>query len=291
MDGEESAPTEVFDLMSNPTRIEILQTLASAYNEAPMDPWLEYSELQAAVGIRDNGNFNYHLDQLDDLVVRDSAGYRLSRVGMQFISAISSGVFDPEWTWGPVDAPGSCFFCEDSLQLRFEDGTLRLTCGTDEHALALGIPPSLLDSGPEEDVIERIAFLENRWGQLTRQGICGECSGYVDGEVELGEKWGGHYTYHGICGRCGFHHGIPVGMFLVSHPAVCNFYDERGVDVRTTPFWTLDFCKPGTETVVSRDPLRLRVDVRYEGETLSLTLDREGSVVSTERSRSAATTD
>lgn len=288
MNGGEPDPTEMFDPISNSTRVEILRALASAYSDAPTDPWLEYNELREAVGMRDNGNFNYHLDRLDDLVVKGPAGYRLSRIGMEIISAVSSGVFDSEWTWGPVDAPGDCLYCDDSLELYYEEGILWLTCGTDEHSLALSVAPSLLDSHPEEDVIERIAFLENRWSALTRKGICSECQGYVEGEIESDNGPPEHYSYHGHCRRCEFQHVMPVGMLLVSHPAVSNFYYERGVDIRSTPYWTLEFCTPGNETVLSTDPLRLRVDVTHEGETLSLTLDRAGSVVSTDRSGTSA---
>lgn len=124
MSGEESDPTEVFDSMSNSTRVDILRTFASAYSDAPTDPWLEYSELREAAGVRDNGNLNYHLDQFGDLVVKRSKGYRLSRIGMEVVSTVSSGVFDREWTWRPVDAPGDCLFYDDSVQLRYEVGIL-----------------------------------------------------------------------------------------------------------------------------------------------------------------------
>lgn len=282
-DGESNS-TAALDSVSNSTRVKILRALADAYGDSLTDPWLAYSELQEAVGIRDNGNFNYHLDQLGGLVVKSSPGYRLSRIGMSVVSAISSGVFDTERTWGPVDAPGHCRHCDDPWQLRYEDGILWLTCGTDEHSVPLSIPPSLLESHPEgdeEEIVERIAFLENRWGSLTRRGICSECQGYVEGEIETIPDDPDHYHYHGLCRRCGFHHGIPVGMFLASHPAVTSFYYDRGVDVLTAPFWTLEFCTPGHETVLSTDPFRLKVDVNLDGETLSLTLNRDGTVVST----------
>ncbi|SFS07086.1 hypothetical protein SAMN05216559_3150 [Halomicrobium zhouii] len=288
MEGEEPDPTRVFDLVSDSTRMGILRALADAYSEEPTDPWLEYTELQEAVGIRDNGNFNYHLEQLGDLVVKEPTGYMISRIGMGVVSAVSSGALDPERTWGPIDAPGACYHCEDSLQLHYEDGILRLTCGRDEHAIPLSVPPSLLESHPEDELIERIAFLENRWGALLRQNICSECHGRVDGEIELGGARSEHYHYHGHCHRCGFQHGIPVGMYLVSHPAVTSFFYERGVDVRTVPFWTLEFCKPHSETVLCTDPLRLRVDVTRENETLSITLDRAGTVTATERAQTTA---
>jgi hypothetical protein len=284
MRGGASDSLAVFDVVSNATRVEILEALASAYSDDPTDPWVEYSDLRDAVGVRDNGNFNYHLDKLDGLVVNGQSGYRLSRTGMEIVSAVSSGVFDADWTWGPVDAPGGCLYCEDSVQLRYEDGVLWLTCGTDDHDVGLSVPPSLLESHPEDDVVELIAFMENRWGALTRQGICSECKGYVEGGLEVADPELEFYHYYAHCHRCGFQHGIPVGLYLVSHPAVQNFYHEHGVDVRTTPFWTLPFCKLGSETVLSTAPVRVRVDVTESGETLSLTLDETGAVVSTTRS-------
>ncbi|WP_440989311.1 winged helix-turn-helix domain-containing protein [Haloarchaeobius baliensis] len=274
--------TEVFERVSHPTRVEILDALASAQRDAPADPWLAYTELREAVGIRDNGNLNYHLDQLGDLVVKEDAGYRLSRVGMGLVGTASSGVLDTDWTWGPVDVPGECRQCGDPLQLRYEDGVLWLTCDTDGHEHGLWVPPSLLEAHPEDTLVERIAFLENRWGELTRRGICSECQGNVDGELTRLEDGGHHFLGH--CDRCGSQHGLPVGLFLVGHPDVQRFYYEHDVDVRSTPYWTLDFCRPGAETVVSTDPLRVRVDVTHDGDTLSLTLDRAGDVVATDRS-------
>ncbi|WP_135819681.1 DUF7351 domain-containing protein [Halostella litorea] len=277
-------PTEAFERATNSTRLSVLRALASAHGDDPADPWLEYSELREAAGVRDNGNFNYHLDRLDDLVVDGPEGYRISRVGMEVVSAVASGDFDPGWTWGPVDVPGTCLFCDDAVRLRYEDGVLRLECGTDEHAVGLSVPPGLLESHPEAAIAERVTFLESRWGELTRRGICSECGGRVEGRIEYGGVGPDHYHYRGECDRCGFVHGIPVGLFLVGHPAVIGFHHDHGVDVRTVPFWTLDFCVPGSETVASEDPLRLRVETERAGETLSLTLDRSGEVVSTERS-------
>jgi DNA-binding transcriptional ArsR family regulator len=286
--GPESDPTEVFELVSDPTRVGILRALADAHADDPADPWLAYSDLRAAVGVRDKGNFNYHLDRLDGLVATGPEGYRLSRVGMELVSAVASGVLDPEWTWGPVDAPGDCPFCDDPVVLYYEDGVLWLSCGTDAHEMGLGAPPGLLASHPEDEVVELVAFLGNRWGELVRRGVCSECRGRVEGRIEYGGVGPDHYHYHGDCRRCGFQHGVPLGPYLLGHPAVLSFHFEHGVDVRSRPFWTLEFCAPGAETVVSEEPLRLRVDVDRGGDRLSLTVDREGTVVSTERTAAPA---
>ncbi|WP_049972865.1 DUF7351 domain-containing protein [Haladaptatus cibarius] len=272
-----------FDLLSNSTRIDILRALAAAYEETPTDPWLEYNELRTTVGVRDNGNFNYHLNRMDDLLVKGSAGYSLSRIGMAILSTVVSGVFDPDWQWGPVDTDGDCQYCDDPVQLVYRDGNLWLTCGIDDHTIPLSVPPSILDSHPDGVVVEQVAMLQHQWSALTRQGICSECYGHVDGDIRYGGARKDHYHYHGECRRCGFHHGVAVGLFVLGHPTVRAFYYERGVDIRTTPFWTLGFCEPGGETVLSTDPLRLRIDVTHDGDELSVTLDQDGTVVSTDR--------
>lgn len=282
MDEEESNWGDVFDSVHNETRVEILHALADAYSETPSNPWVEYSDLRKTVGVRDNGNFNYHLDRLKDLVVKGEHGYRLSRTGMEVVSAVASGVFDTDWTWEPVDAPGACWACGDSLELRYDDGILQVTCGIEDHSLALSVAPNLLEAHPDDELVERIAFLENRWGALTRQGICSECQGHVTGQLEPADD-PEQYHYHGECNRCGFQHVIPVGIYLVTHPAVVEFFRDHGVDVRTTPYWTLEFCSLGSETVESTNPLCVRVDVTQDDEVLSLTLDRAGDVVETER--------
>lgn len=279
--------TETFELVSHPIRVEILRALADAFADDPTDPFLEYSELRTEVGMRDKGNFNYHLDRLEALVLNGPDGYAITNVGLQVVSALTSGSFDSEWTWGPVDVPGRCFFCEHPLSLRYEDGNLMLTCGTDAHTLVFPVSPSLLDgdSDATADVLDRVAVSLYRQSVQLRHGICPECQGTVTPELAPEPKpdQGGYY-FHGDCQRCGFQHGFPVGMAAISHPEVVAAYDAVGIDVRTTPFWTLEWCRVGAETVVSADPLRLRVEAEVDDETLSLTLDRDGTVVETERS-------
>lgn len=281
---EEPDPTEIFDSLTNSTRVAILEELASAYSDSPTDPWVEYSDLQEMVGIRDNGNFNYHLRELDGFIEKAPAGYTLTRSGLELLSAVQGGVFDADWTWGPVDAPGECLFCDDPVELHYKDGVLWLTCGNEEHSMGLWASPALLVSQPEETLIEQIAFLGKQWGAMTRRGICSECQGRVEGRLEYGGSQPDHYHYHATCLHCGSQHGIPLGLYLISHPLVWDFYDEHGVDVRMTPFWTLDFATPGSESVVSTDPLRLQVEITYGENRLLVNVSQDGSLSSPNRS-------
>ncbi len=217
MHDEEPSSTELLGQVDNATRFEILQALAGACRDSPTDPWLQYSELREVVSIRDKGNFNYHLGRLGDLIEKGPAGYCISRFGMTIVSNIASGTFDPDWTWGPIDAPGDCVFCGDSLSLRYEND-LRLSCGTDEHTLILPGSPRLLETGPEETVIERIALVTYHEFALTYSGVCAGCEGYVDGIIHDRNVEPEHYHYHADCTRCGFHSGFPVGVIALFHP-------------------------------------------------------------------------
>ena len=278
-----TSATDVFDRVTHATRVDVLHELASAHADDPTDPWLQYSELRDAVGVRDTGNFNYHLDELDDFVVKTDAGYRLSRTGMELVATIAAGVLDTDWTWGPVDAPGTCPFCDDDVVLHYTDGGLRLTCGTDDHAMALSAPPSLLETHPESEVVDKIAFLTHQWSETTRQGICADCHGRLTGHLEHGGSQPDHYHYLAHCHRCGYQHGVPLGLHCLTHPTVTHFYHDHGIDARTTPWWTLDWTTPGTETTHQTDPLELQVDVHCDNETLTLTIDDHGTTTNTTR--------
>jgi len=275
--------TDVFDRVTHSTRVAVLQALASAHADAPTDPWLQYSDLRAAVDVRDNGNFNYHLDKLDDFVVKTDAGYRLSRAGMELLSTIASGVLDTDWAWGPVDAPGTCPFCDDDVVLHYTDGKLHLTCGTDDHTMPLSAPPSLLETHSETDVVDKIALLEYQWSETTRQGVCTDCHGRLTGHIEHGGLQPDHYHYHAHCQRCGYQHGVPLGLHCLTHPTVARFHHDHDVDPRTTPWWTLDWTKPGTETTLQTDPLRIQIDITIDKETLTLTIDEQGTITDTTR--------
>jgi hypothetical protein len=280
----ESSPLETFDLASNPLRLAILRALARAFSESPIDPCLRYSDLREEVGARDKGNFNYHLDRLDGLVTKTSEGYAITDVGLTVVSTVASGSLDPGREWGPHEVPGECFFCGDSLTLRHEDGHLLLTCGTGDHGLVFSVPPSLVGDHPDDEVLERVALVLYQQVTAVKQGICPECRGPVTPEIIPELRPGGDYFFRGDCHNCGFQHGFPVGAVVLSHPDVIAALAGDGVDVRTTPFWTLPWCHVGHEAVVSEDPFRVRVAVTREAETLAVTLDRLGAVVSVDRS-------
>ncbi|MCH7660071.1 MAG: helix-turn-helix transcriptional regulator [Euryarchaeota archaeon] len=73
---EEIPPEEAFALLGNETRVAIIRELGTA------DDPRSFSDLHAAVGVRDSGGFNYHLQKLvGSFVRRTDEGYELSGAG------------------------------------------------------------------------------------------------------------------------------------------------------------------------------------------------------------------
>jgi len=79
-------PDDAFAVLGNETRMEILRALGAA------DGPLAFSTLRERVGVRDSGQFTYHLDELTGhFVERSDEGYRLRRAGERVIEAVLSG--------------------------------------------------------------------------------------------------------------------------------------------------------------------------------------------------------
>lgn len=81
-DGSETdltAASDTFETLSDGTRAAILGTLFDA------DGPVAYTDLQAATGVADNGRLNYHLRELDDLVVDTDDGDALSDRGRALV--------------------------------------------------------------------------------------------------------------------------------------------------------------------------------------------------------------
>lgn len=70
---EPDDPEDVFSLLSDDIRVDVLRTLWEA------DEPLSFSELYEAVGIGASGQFDYHLDEFIDRFVRQTpTGHELT---------------------------------------------------------------------------------------------------------------------------------------------------------------------------------------------------------------------
>ena len=286
---ETTAPEEVFALLGNELRMHIVQALF----EDPYDP-VSFSTLRERVGERDSGKFNYHLGKLVGRFVRKTdAGYELTLAGWQVAGAILAGTYTESGTLDPIGLDVPCPRCGGDVELTYVDERVSVTClDCDEGLSSAGVAPGVIDG---YDRTEIPAVFEQWMRALVDQaerGFCVSCSGRVvpdvlvagDEHPQLGEIDEPQVTY--TCQRCPEIVVLRLTTALLDHPAVVGFHWDHGVDLRTVPTWSLDWVSD-EPVVESTDPLRVRVDVELDGDTLSLVVGDDLTVHEVRDSRGA----
>ena len=280
---DEPTAVDALGAIGHEARLSILRALVEVRRTTD-DPFVRFTDLRDRAGIDDTGRFNYHLNRLLGTFVRKTEeGYRLSAFGHRILAPMMGGIFDPERDAEPIDAPGECPLCAGSLTIRPRDTTFQLVC-EDDHVVnqgLLGYPGVLSDRDPDA-VVTALGLLNTQGIELAVAGTCPTCHGSVSGAIDEHDETEA-YLFRAPCDTCGNQFANTVGGCVSTHPAVVSFLADHGVDVRRTPPWAHPFQHAGAETVVSENPLQLRVDVDGDDERLSVIVDRSGSVVSSER--------
>lgn len=266
-------------MLGNETRLRIVLELGDASEPGAFDV-LGFSDLQSRVGVRDNGNFNYHLRRLTGTFVeRTGDGYRLALAGVYVYRAMKTGplIGTPDRDGLETDVP--CPVCETPLDVRVEHGRGLLgcpDCGTVNYRYPLPAGGLERADGPALARALRERAVNDASAML--RGFCPYCSGPVDPDVgtDTGVLPGGPdgLVVSLACGHCRWFVHVNAAAMLDSHPRVSAFLLEHGIDShRRDPWRDAAF----TVDVRSEDPWSADVHVTSGGETLSLELD-EGLV-------------
>ena len=301
---------EAFELLANETRLAILLALWEAYEPFTPGAGLTFSELRERVGVRDSGQFNYHLGKLEGhFVDATEDGYKLQPAGEKVTRAVIGSAEPSSHDIDAVPIDVECARCGATTEISYRNGRLlqRCTeCGgnfAESDTLPPGTlhvwrfePAALSGRSPEEVyVAAAVGMLHQLFAVI--DDVCPECSGRLDTDVdrcdahEPGED--------GICPVCG--HADEILMqkrcavckftaaaaptdLVTPHPAVVGFYYDHGIEVQynlaAEEISRLIALEGNHEQVVeSVDPLRVRVTVRYGGDELSLRLDEELRVI------------
>lgn len=276
-------PAEAFALVGDETRFAILEALAEA------DASVAFTELRERVGVRDSGQFNYHLRKLDGRFVAKDDGYRLTPAGRRLVGAVLSGGFTAEFDADPVPLDAGCPRCDTALAVRFEESRVFVVCDDcDYHVVHVDVPPAVVEDYERDAVPGVVDRWIKRFVTSLDYGICPFCDGRIDRSVPVrgdpdAPDWVAEYDYpagvRDACRRCGFDATSGVPVQLLHRPAVVAFYHDHGVDLREQPLWAFDFEDDSTARVTARDPLRLAVDYHADGDTLTLTLDADLTVL------------
>jgi DNA-binding transcriptional ArsR family regulator len=293
MDGdariEPEEPAETFGALSNATRIDILRALWDADREAT------FSELREAVGMRDSGQFNYHLGELTDrFVTKTDDEYRLTIAGMQVVGSILAGAYRRRGTIEPISLDEPCPFCGGPRTFRYEDETVEIDCEDCGLGSHFGVPPGAF-AGYERTAFPAVAERYIRSSlQDARDGFCPLCEGRTsptvapdlattDDDADVPAQFEGVPSVRYECRRCEMVLSTELGTGLADHPAVVAFYHDHGVDVREASLAV--FAEAGTNDarVRDRDPFRASVTYGVDGETLTLVVDGALDVCDVER--------
>jgi DNA-binding transcriptional ArsR family regulator len=304
-----AAGKEAFKLLSDETRLGVLQTLWEVQH--PSDPTpMRFSELRERLDVDDPGRLNYHLDKLRETFIRRTdAGYELRESGKRIVRVLVSGtaVSDPEIA--PVEVDVDCWYCGGQPEWSYRDGCRYLECTACDarcvESFSPGVisktefPPSgLLDRTPNEiNDADRIWSAHRRASVM--DGVCPECAGEmpvaaVDVCADHDPDWE-DFQYCGACGSifemlvthvcesCRYRWRLPTRFYPSRHPAVTAFYYEHGVDFDLAWFEQRELLLAYEQEVVSDDPLRIAITIPLEGDELRLTFDDAMDVVDVEQ--------
>ena len=279
-------PSEAFSLVASETRFAVLEglwDLTSGTGESSAS----FADLREASGVRDSGQFNYHLDQLTPQFVRKvDDEYQLTTAGRRVVGAAFSGGFTDLETAIEPRPVRDCPECGDTITLEYENGGMRLTCrGCGHHEADMQAPPALVATANADDLETLLGKHLLTEIQRLNRGFCLYCGGPLDEQIrrddrgQLHEEWSVSFS----CTVCGHVSYSMVAGVVLDHPAVVSLLHDAGVDIRETPLWELDPLLDATERVVAEDPLRVETTVETDDGAVTLELDESLSVVEYER--------
>ncbi|WP_440764317.1 DUF7351 domain-containing protein [Natronorubrum sp. DTA7] len=297
-----SAPSDAFQALGNEIRMGILETMLER-TDGDEPSRATFSELFDASGVDTSAGFAYHLEQLVGPYLRKDAadgsegsgervaGYELTYAGLQIARAIATGTYTHRVDHPPIALEEACPFCaREALEAESTDNVVTVACADCERRLLqLGFPPSGLESHGRS-VPEAFDRHHRHRLALMRDGVCAECAGAVDTRLEtpsaavadeLPSEHADHVQAVLECSTCGTEARCPVTLALLEHPAIVSFYHEHDRDVRERPIWNVGH--EWAETVLSEDPLAVRVAVELEDAVLALYVDDGLDVVDVQR--------
>ena len=279
--GNEASKGRGFDVLSNETRRRVLEVLAERLRRSPEDPTLGFSDLRRRVGVRDSGNFNYHLTKLRGrFVTKSDGGYRLAPAGLEVVTALLTGVYGADAELDPLELEEPCPACGATLTATYEEGLLRFVCPND-HPFQNALAPGAVADRTLAEVIEVWTLKTRHDLAKTVEGVCPFC--YAPLEIAASvEPTDGMPEVSTQCVRCGVIVTVPVIVPFTWHPAVAAFYHDHGTDVRTRPLWAPEFYDP-VEVTADPDADLFRVSVELDGRTLRGSVNDSLSVVDVTR--------
>jgi hypothetical protein len=274
---DRTPPDEVFGLLANDVRVDILRALAETPDDA-----VAFSDLYDRVAVADSGNFNYHLEQLRGSFVREADGYELTLAGEQMVGALLAGTYTADAAVDQFELDWDCLLCGGRMTAAYREERAWITCGDCGKGARFPFPPGSLEQFDRAELPAAFARWLRTFVQRATTGFCYVCAGRVDGE--LARLPGGteddpkpsRVTFE--CRRCDRVTQFSGSTLATYYPEVEAFFFEHNLELlegHASRAWSrLD---EFDSRILSEHPPRLEVRFAYGGErvTAEITPDAE----------------
>lgn len=266
---------DAFQLLANETRLKILYALWNA------PEWTAtFTELKEAVGMRDSGQFQYHLNELGGTFVRRTDdGYTHLAGGIALYRAMLGSVTGPE-SVAPISLDTACPTCGAPLTLQYDHQVFDARCpDCDETVSNAPFLRAGLENRTDGDRAKAFDAWTRRLVALLRDGVCPWCASTVThefpGMVSDGTEEGAEIHVTHTCDRCGGFLRTTPAENVIDHPAVVAFCYDHGIDLTETPHWEMEKYVAESTRLGSDDPAEIRLTIRLADDELTLSLDEE----------------
>jgi|GEM_PF-1046090 len=299
--GSEQIADEIFQVLSDEIRLDVLRTIAVSQNENKQTGIgaLSFSEIYDRVDVDNTSKLSYHLGELTGIFLRKHGDcYAFTHAGEQLVRFVLAENYRQPSAVGPIETEGGCQYCgETTLRAVLEDQFFMMYCtACDRCANAYRVRPAQVRDRSGEALID--AVRQEQAGDLlkVRRGVCPDCAGRIETEVwdtadvpfpdERPEP--ASFVTVSECLDCLRFLSLPLPFAGAYHPESISFLWERGVDVLGNGVWEFNrYLYDGSwrSERVASDPVEYRVELERDTATLRLFLDENAVVKRTERVR------
>lgn len=294
--GDDQSAADVFALLSDETRVDILRTVAVAQHDRHLDgpAQLSFSDIYDRVDVDNTSKLSYHLGELTGTFLRkDEPGYSFTHAGEKIVRFVLAANYESPRGFGPIPVNSVCPFCDSrSLQARPNHQMLLAECTEcDRPVSAYDIPPAQVRDRTDEEILTSIKHKDSAHYKQVRDGVCPECAGPLSTTVLTGEEI--PHDHQGFlvlddCRECLRRYNAPMAYSVAYHPASVAFHWDHGIDISRKALWELhEYAADGQWTSKQRgtDPDEYVIELRHDTDMLRLYLDSEADVTHTERVR------
>ncbi|WP_080505312.1 DUF7351 domain-containing protein [Halorubrum aethiopicum] len=296
---EDNSARDIFRLLSDQTRLEILRAVAIAQHEfgdvGSGAAELAFSEIYEYVEVENTSKLSYHLGELTGTYLRKTDdGYSLTHAGERIVRFILSGNYEQPDSFGPKPVDGICIFCgEEALEASLSHQFFSIECSVCEQPVTgHPITPAQVKTHDDDALIQSVKRQSADVSKQIRSGMCPECGAQLSTDIiEVSENSlpvADSFLVTSTCEECLREYNSPLTYSVVYHPASIAFHWDRGFDVTTRGIWEFnEYLYDGhwTSEQITTDPDEYEVVLRHEDDAIRLVLDATATVIRSERVR------